>query len=153
MHCLDGSGKFALQRPTALNVLVKFGQRQIIAAIEDLVADAAGGWQSFLCQQRPCCEHIVGGDHDALAVRLDPVGDLMMLQLVDNLLRVVQIEVAVQQHHAGCADAAQFQECNNTDHADQHAGQRQDRRHAQLAQAVEKTLHDFCSGTGIALPL
>ena len=35
MICAD-----RLQRPTALNVLVKFGQRQIIAAIEDLVADA-----------------------------------------------------------------------------------------------------------------
>jgi len=107
----------------------------------------------YLRQQGACGEDGIGADHDPLAVSLDAVRDLVVLQMIDDLRRVVLIEIVVQQRHARRADAAELQEGHDADHADDHAGQRQDGRHAKFAEAVEKALHAFCSGSGMVLPM
>jgi hypothetical protein len=98
----DGARQLALQRPRFIDPLLELGGAQRIGAVEDFVADGAAGRQPLFRQQHTGLWHLIGGYHDSGARRFKAIRDMAMVKLIDDLRRIAQIEISVEQGHGLC---------------------------------------------------
>ena len=59
-HRADGPRDLALERAGLVDLLLEFGRREAIGAIEDLVTDGAAGGQAFVGKRQPCLGDTIG---------------------------------------------------------------------------------------------
>ena len=96
----DGSGQFALERPSIVQLLHEIGHAYR-RPVENLEADAAPLRQALARELHPEFMDLVAWHHNGAAVALHGVGNLLFLEFCDNRARIFGAEVRKQHLHVG----------------------------------------------------
>ena len=142
-HALQGAygaRQLPLHGAGLVDALLEAGGGQGVAAVEDLVADAAARRQAVLGQQQPRAGDLVGGHQDAGAPGLDHAGDAGAVQRIRDLPGLPQFHVGIQQRHRRVA-AAHPQPAQQAQQRHGHGRHRTQPRRSQPAQALEHRAH------------
>jgi hypothetical protein len=104
-HGQDGAGQLALEGPLFIEVLLELGLAQDRLAVEDFVADRAGGDEALAGDQHTRLTDFIAAHEDGRAVSLGGIFDAGGVEGGGDLGGLLQVEVGVQQGVGGLADA------------------------------------------------
>ena len=128
----DRAREFAFHGTGLRDPLLETVGGEAVSPVEDLVSDGAARWQAFLRQQEASAIDLIACNQHSAAAALAFMGDVSLVQLIDDLAGFAQIKITVEQCKRPIVAAhSKIREQTEADH--RHSGHRRQTERSQRA--------------------